>query len=885
MSLRSTNNALLGLLLLFFFGLSLPGHAQDPSIIFMNPNPTQSTPNVTTYCASGTLRVGFTDFIDPSLPNPAIYNTGNRYVLQLSDANGSFASPIIITTSSFTSSANRVLRSAELSGPIPATVVAGSGYLVRIATTSPVTYGAVFGSTITILAAATQPDFGPSVTVLQNGSLTLTNTAACSGTVAWGRTNGDMATGTGNIPVPTTQTGVASYTATCRTTACGNGPVRAVSVTVVAPPPPTNLNLTGGTLTCTQTSVTLTGSATNGTSYSLSNGQSNTTGLFTVNAPGTYTLTVANATGQTAFTTATVLSNTALPGLTLSPQSGTLTCTNPTVTPMASATAANTTFAWTGNSVGASLSVAAVGAYSVTATAPNGCTQTATATVGSNTTAPTLSIAGSGTLTCTAPSLTLTATSSATALRWTGNTMGNLLTVNAGGTYSVTATGENGCVSITSVVVSQSNTAPTLGLAISGSSTLTCSLTAITFTASVINSVNTAYSFSGPGIVASVANSATVNVGGVYSVTATNLATGCFSVTTTTVSSNTTAPTAGLAPSSTTLTCTRTTITLAASGGSGLPGGTYSFGGTGIVASAGSSATVNQPGTFSVLVTAPNGCTATQTATITSNTIVVTATLTANPNATLTCAQTALTLTAGTGLLGNTYSFGGPTPVSQSGNVLVVNTAGTYSVTVTNAASGCFSSTTLQVSQTNAGLVSVSLTTPITNLTLTTPSALLTATPGAGTYRFVGPGLNQTGANNTATGSQAGVYSVTAGLGICATTASITLTGTGGPGPAPTPFAVVTGVLSCATPTATIEVIGGYQFDFMGLNGTPDGLVSVFDGWYRENVGDGYRLVRIPIPTSGRAVVNKPGTYTVIARGENGTATTTQVVVTGVACL
>ncbi len=137
----------------------------------------------------------------------------------------------------------------------------------------------------------------------------------------------------------------------------------------------------------------------------------------------------------------------------------------------------------------------------------------------------------------------------------------------------------------------------------------------------------------------------------------------------------------------------------------------------------------------------------------------------------------------------------------------------------------------------------------------------------------------------TATGSQAGVYSVTAGLGVCATTASLTLTGTGGPAPAPSPFAVVTGVLSCATPTATIEVISGDQFAFTGPTGTPDGIVNVFDGSFREIIGEGYRLVRTPIPTLGRAVVNKPGIYTITARNGNSLPVVVQVVVTGVACL
>ncbi len=729
MSLQPTKSAFWGFLLLFLVGLSLPGRAQQPSIIYVSPDPNSIYTTVNTYCVNGTIGVGFSDYLNTGICdatlNPNIYNADNRYVLQLSDANGSFASPTIIATSSYFTPSCRRVASGGLSGPIPATVVAGTGYRVRVATTSPVTYGGVFNTDLTIQSVAPQPDFGGNVTVAQNSTFSLTNTAPCPVTLTWGRTNGDMAIGFGStINVPTTQLGVVSYTAVCGGGQRCKSPANVFSATVVAAPttPPTNLSLTSGTLTCAQTSLTLTGTATGGTSYSLSNGQSNTTGLFTVNAPGTYTLTVANATGQTAFTTTTIASDVDAPIVTISPTSGTLTCSQ--------------------------------------------------------------------------PSLTLTAISSAT-VRWTGDVLSSSLVVNTSGTYSLSAIGDNGCITYWSIPVA----------------------------------------------------------------------------------SNTTAPTAGLVASNNTLSCARTAVTLTASGG-----GTYSFVGTGIVASSGNSATVNAPNTFTVTVTGDNGCTATQTTTVTSTTVAITATLTPNPNSVLTCAQTSLTLTGGGGSGSDLYSFGGPTPVSQAGNVLIVNAKGTYSVTVTNAASGCFGSTTLAVSQTNAGLITVGLTTPNTNLTTTAPTALLTATPGAGTYRFVGPGLNQTGPGNMATGSQAGVFSVTAGLGICATTASITLTGTGGPAPAPSPFAVVNGVLSCNTPTVTVEVVGGDQFSFMNANGTQNGIVSVFDGSFREEIGQGYRLVRTPIPTLGRAVVSKPGTYIITARNGNSAPTQIQVVVTGVAC-
>ena len=84
---------------------------------------------------------------------------------------------------------------------------------------------------------------------------------------------------------------------------------------------PANASLTSGTLTCASTSVTLTASATGGSSYTLSDGQTSPTGKFVVSQPGTYTVTIANASGCTATASATVESNTATPAATLDGQS------------------------------------------------------------------------------------------------------------------------------------------------------------------------------------------------------------------------------------------------------------------------------------------------------------------------------------------------------------------------------------------------------------------------------------------------------------------------------------------------------------------------------------------------------------------------------------
>ncbi|MGB0914757.1 MAG: hypothetical protein ACPGVI_01740 [Crocinitomicaceae bacterium] len=64
-----------------------------------------------------------------------VYTAGNIYSAELSDATGSFASPIVIGT--LASTAN----SGSISITIPATMAIGAGYLIRITSDSPVTTG------------------------------------------------------------------------------------------------------------------------------------------------------------------------------------------------------------------------------------------------------------------------------------------------------------------------------------------------------------------------------------------------------------------------------------------------------------------------------------------------------------------------------------------------------------------------------------------------------------------------------------------------------------------------------------------------------------------------------------------------------------------------
>jgi predicted outer membrane repeat protein len=274
------------------------------------------------------------------------------------------------------------------------------------------------------------------------------------------------------------------------------------------------------------------------------------------------------------------------------------------------------------------------GTYSfvVRATDANGCIDlSATYTLVVNPSVPTIS--GFTTLDntiCLGSPITFTATvgnvtgsysytltnGSSTTLGTTASTAFSLNRIASGtGAQSFTLiVGDNGQrqTATTSVTI---NSLPTASLTNDGP--LTCGEPSVTLTASGGNS----YTFTnGSGTVLGTSGPTTtrqVTTAGTYSVRVANTS-GCISTTTTTVTGNTTPPTANiLTPTSATLTCTTTALSLTATGG-----GTYRWNNNATTAVR----AITTAGTYSVTVTSPNGCTATDSQVISlNNTLAATA--------------------------------------------------------------------------------------------------------------------------------------------------------------------------------------------------------------------------------------------------------------------
>lgn len=100
---------------------------------------TTGTISGSSFCACGTVNVPFTSI--------GVFTAGNIYTAELSDASGSFASPVIIGTLVSTSNFDSV------SCVIPCGTTSGAGYLFRVTSSTPVFTGTDNGLGISINAS------------------------------------------------------------------------------------------------------------------------------------------------------------------------------------------------------------------------------------------------------------------------------------------------------------------------------------------------------------------------------------------------------------------------------------------------------------------------------------------------------------------------------------------------------------------------------------------------------------------------------------------------------------------------------------------------------------------------------------------------------------
>lgn len=594
--------------------------------------------------------------------------------------------------------------------------------------------------------------------------------------------------------------------------------------------------------------------------YQWSNGQTGSTAVNLI--AGNYTVTVTGSSGSgTATATATITQPTVLNAS--ATVSGLITCAAPevNVTATASGGTPSYTFEWSNGATGNPVSYSDPGQHTVTVTDNNGCTKVASFTINSNLVAPVANAGPAATLTCTQQTANLNGAGSSSgpnfSYLWTASNGGNILSgantltplVNAAGTYTLQVTNNtNGCTAAASTTVT-SNISPPGASATGG--TLNCVVNTLAITASSMTPGVT-YAWSGPGGFSSNQQNPAVSTAGNYIVTVTNPANSCTSTATAVVNQDITPPTAEATVNGT-LTCAVTSVQLNIATNAANP--TFVWSGPNGFNSTQQSPTVNAPGNYIGTVTNPaNGCSASDTVSVTQNIMPPGATATANGQ--INCINASVQLNGNSPVQPVTFAWTGPNNFSSTQQNPIVNAPGNYILTVIWTTNGCTSTATTTVVQ-NITPPTASIASPA-NLNCNNVTIQLDATASSQgpnfTYLWTTPNGNIVSGATTLTPivNAAGTYNllVTNSENGCTSTASTTVNQT----PTVSAITSVTNVSCNGGSNGAATVTGG------------GGLGNYTYAW--SNGGNTATISNLPA-----------GTYTVtITDSENCSATATATV-------
>jgi uncharacterized repeat protein (TIGR01451 family) len=615
------------------------------------------------------------------------------------------------------------------------TASAGTSYFwSNGATTSSITVTASGSYSVTVTnasgcsatSAATNVIVHPAATVTITGPTTSCGNA----TLSVPATFASYAWSNGSTGPTSNVTTSGTYTVTV-TDANGCQAIDTHTITINASPAPV-ITATGPLSFCDGGSVTL--NAPLSASYNWSNGA--TSQSITVNASGTFTVTVTDGNGCSGTSAPVTVTEFAPSVVAITGPAN--ACGSASL----SATAGFVSYAWSNGANTATTTVTTSGTYVVTATDANGCTATASHSI-SITSAPPVVISGPST-TCSATPVVLDAGSGYASYAWNTGATTQSISVTTSGTYTVTVTDGNGCTGSASKSVTVTPT-PTATITADGPTTF-CAGDDVTLTASPGQS----YAWSNGATTQSI----TVTSGGTFTVTVSD--NGCSATSApVTVTVNPAAVVNITGPSTT---CSAAPATLDA--GAGFTSYAWNTGATTQTIS------VTTSGTYSVTVTNASGCSATDTHFISVNTT-PTATITASGPTTF-CSGGSVTLTASPAA---TYAWSNGA-TTQS---ITVTTSGTFTVTTTD---GACNATSAPVTVTVHPSPTATMTAPSSaNANATGLAASVTQTAGA-TYNWtVTNGTLVSGQGTDAITFNAGTSGITSvqvavTLGSCTTNAT-----------------------------------------------------------------------------------------------------------------
>jgi hypothetical protein len=576
-------------------------------------------------------------------------------------------------------------------------------------------------------------------------------------------------------------------------------------------------------------------------SYSWSNGA--VTPGIPVNNSGVFTVTVTNASGCSGTNSFNV---TLPPPPVVSITGSNSFCAG--LSTILNASPGLASYNWNTGQNGANISVANGGTFTVTATDNFGCTTTANFTT-TSLPSPLPVVAGPATV-CSGIAATLNTTAPFVGYNWSNGQSGPSITVTAANTYTVTVTAANGCTGTDSQVLAVT---PSPNPVISEANYL-CDEQLTLITNGPFNAYSWSNSSNAPSITISASTTFTVTVTNAQGCTGTDI---YFAVIPTPPIVDITGNSSICPGTSTILSATpgfslyqwsnatnTPNITVVASGNylltvtdgfgctttdafsvSALPAPAPNISGPSQICASGSATfsvpgtfsniswstgvsaptiTVNNPATYTVTVTAANGCTATDT-----QTLAVSTSLQPQIIESPYLCTGQITLDAGTGF--NTYSWDS----GQTTQNISVTTDDTYTVTVSDAG-GCTGTAAYIVVIPPVPLVAISGNNSICGGTAT----VLTATAGLNTYIW---STAQVG--NTISVSAAGTFTVTATDAFgCSTSGDIVVNTVAAPLPNITGPSVI-----CTNSTGTLALSGAFNV-YNWSTGATTATISITTG-------------------------------------------------------
>ncbi|MBL7809837.1 MAG: gliding motility-associated C-terminal domain-containing protein [Saprospiraceae bacterium] len=523
---------------------------------------------------------------------------------------------------------------------------------------------------------------------------------------------------------------------------------------------------------------------------------------------GSYTVTVTAGNGCTSTQAITVPENVFAPAIASAPSPSSSCVVNNgsidlTVTPIGTYT-----YLWSNTAITEDLNNIAAGIYTVTVSAGGACTSTAVITVGSN--VPTPAIANAiNNADCSAASgsidLTITGSPAPYTFLWSNMAITEDLNNILSGAYTVTVTGGNGCTTSQTFTVQNDVFTPAITSNLTPSTSCVVNNGAVDLTVTPVGVYT--YLWSTTAITEDLSNLAP----GTYTVTVSAGGT-CTSTASVTISANTPAPALSNVPTPAACGLAVGSIDLTVSG-SQTP---YTF--------QWSNSAITEDlanitgGTYTVTVTAGNGCTSTQSIVVQDITVAPSLASTVTPNNSCATGNGAIDLNV-TPVGAYTFNWSNGAVTEDLSGL----DPGTYTVTV-SAGGACTGTVSVQIAdqstnpQANITSVGTALNCDITSIVL---NGAVTGTNNPVNLQWSLNG-NPLGSNATLTATAPGQYDfvVVDNVTACTATASITLTQSLNP----PPISIANpALLTCVSPSQTLtgsSTLSGIQFSWATISGT-----------------------------------------------------------------